>query len=56
MTDKKKLTTNASCPFVDNQNVLTAGARGAQLLQDVWFLSCSSRQSVWVSILCYTRY
>ena len=33
-----KLTTNAGCPVADNQNVLTAGARGPQLLQDVWFL------------------
>jgi catalase len=38
MTDKKRLTTNAGCPVADNQNVLTAGARGPQLLQDVWFL------------------
>lgn len=37
MTDKK-LTTAAGCPVVDNQNVLTAGPRGPQLLQDVWFL------------------
>lgn len=34
----KKLTTAAGCPVVDNQNVLTAGPRGPQLLQDVWFL------------------
>ena len=38
MTDKKKLTTSAGCPVVDNQNVMTAGPRGPQLLQDVWFL------------------
>ena len=38
MSDHKKLTTNAGCPVVDNQNVLTAGPRGPQLLQDVWFL------------------
>ena len=38
MDDKKKLTTNAGCPVVDNQNVLTAGPRGPQLLQDVWYL------------------
>ena len=25
-------------PVVDNQNVLTAGPRRPQLLQDVWFL------------------
>ena len=35
---KKKLTTNAGCPVVDNQNVMTAGRRGPQLLQDVWCL------------------
>ncbi|MDC6166250.1 catalase [Paucibacter sp. XJ19-41] len=34
----KKLTTGAGCPVADNQNVLTAGPRGPQLLQDVWFL------------------
>jgi catalase len=35
---KKKLTTRAGAPVVDNQNVITAGPRGPQLLQDVWFL------------------
>lgn len=35
---KKKLTTTGGCPVVDNQNVMTAGPRGPQLLQDVWFL------------------
>ncbi|PHS31377.1 MAG: catalase [Methylophaga sp.] len=35
---KKKLTTNSGCPVSDNQNVMTAGPRGPQLLQDVWFL------------------
>jgi catalase len=35
---KKKLTTNAGCPVAHNQNVMTAGPRGPQLLQDVWFL------------------
>ncbi|MBK7249583.1 MAG: catalase [Gammaproteobacteria bacterium] len=34
----KKLTTAAGVPVPDNQNVLTAGPRGPQLLQDVWFL------------------
>jgi len=34
----KKLTTNAGCTVVDNQNVMTAGPRGPQLLQHVWFL------------------
>ncbi len=38
MSDKKKLTTNGGCPVVDNQNVMTAGKHGPQLLQDVWFL------------------
>lgn len=32
------LTTAAGAPVADNQNVLTAGKRGPQLLQDVWFL------------------
>ncbi|WP_271272036.1 catalase [Aliamphritea hakodatensis] len=34
----KKLTTATGCPVTDNQNVITAGPRGPQLLQDVWFL------------------
>ena len=34
----KKLTTAFGCPVADNQNVMTAGPRGPQLLQDVWFL------------------
>jgi catalase len=38
MASGKKLTTNAGCPVVDNQNVMTAGARGPMLLQDVWYL------------------
>ncbi|RUO44112.1 catalase [Aliidiomarina taiwanensis] len=38
MTKKKKLTTAAGCPVSHNQNVMTAGPRGPQLLQDVWFL------------------
>lgn len=38
MTDKSKLTMTNGCPVADNQNVLTAGARGPMLLQDVWFL------------------
>ncbi|PKL90637.1 MAG: catalase [Candidatus Goldiibacteriota bacterium HGW-Goldbacteria-1] len=36
--DEKKLTTAAGAPVADNQNVMTAGKRGPQLLQDVWFL------------------
>ncbi len=38
MSEKKKLTTNSGAPVSDNQNVMTAGPRGPQLLQDVWFL------------------
>ena len=38
MKKSKKLTTRSGAPVVDNQNVLTAGPRGPQLLQDVWFL------------------
>jgi catalase len=38
MSTDKKLTTNAGCPVADNQNVMTAGPRGPQLLQDVWYL------------------
>jgi catalase len=36
--EKKKLTTEAGAPVVDNQNAMTAGPRGPMLLQDVWFL------------------
>lgn len=38
MSERPKLTTNAGAPVPDNQNVMTAGPRGPQLLQDVWFL------------------
>jgi catalase len=38
MSKDKKLTTNAGCPVPDNQNVMTAGPRGPQLLQDIWYL------------------
>ena len=38
MSGKKKLTTDAGCPVANNQNTMTAGPRGPQLLQDVWFL------------------
>ena len=31
----KKLTNNVGAPVVDNQNAMTAGARGPMLLQDV---------------------
>ncbi|OPZ25850.1 MAG: Catalase [Lentisphaerae bacterium ADurb.BinA184] len=33
-----RLTTSVGAPVPDNQNVMTAGPRGPQLLQDVWFL------------------
>ena len=38
MSHDKKLTTRAGCPVAHNQNVMTTGPRGPQLLQDVWFL------------------
>ncbi|WP_025916915.1 catalase [Herminiimonas sp. CN] len=38
MKPTKPLTTAAGAPVADNQNSLTAGARGPMLLQDVWFL------------------
>ena len=38
MKNKKKLTTVAGAPVPDNQNSATAGKRGPQLLQDVWYL------------------
>lgn len=38
MSNEKKLTNNVGAPVADNQNVLTAGPRGPQLLQDAWFL------------------
>ncbi|RKE57281.1 catalase [Sphingobacterium detergens] len=36
--EKKKLTNRTGAPVADNTNILTAGARGPALLQDVWFL------------------
>src|SRR5690606_18665464 len=38
MTDKPRLTSVAGAPVAENQNSMTAGARGPMLLQDVWFL------------------
>ena len=38
MKDKKKLTNNVGAPVADNQNIMSAGPRGPQLLQDAWFL------------------
>ena len=34
----QKLTTEFGAPVPDNNNIMTAGKRGPQLLQDVWFL------------------
>ena len=36
--NKKNLTNTFGAPVANNQNVMTAGPRGPQLLQDVWFL------------------
>jgi catalase len=38
MKDAVPLTTQAGVPVVDNQNIMTAGAQGPALLQDIWFL------------------
>ena len=38
MASDTKLTNNAGAPVADNNNVMTAGKRGPQLLQDTWFL------------------
>ena len=38
MSSDTKLTNNAGAPVADNNNVMTAGKRGPQLLQDTWFL------------------
>jgi len=38
MSDKPKLTSISGCPIANNQDSLTAGARGPMLLQDAWFL------------------
>nr|WP_156890511.1 catalase [Sporosarcina ureae] len=37
-SQKRKLTTAAGAPVVDNQNSMSAGPRGPLLLQDVWLL------------------
>ncbi|NUY81968.1 catalase [Flavobacterium sp. MAH-1] len=36
--ENNKLTTATGTPVPDNQNIMTAGARGPALLQDFWFL------------------
>jgi catalase len=35
---ERKLTNAAGAPVADNQNSMTAGARGPVVLQDVWLL------------------
>ena len=37
-SQRRKLTTAAGAPVVDNQNSMSAGSRGPLLLQDVWLL------------------
>ncbi|MBQ2814228.1 MAG: catalase, partial [Akkermansia sp.] len=37
MKQDNKLTTAAGAPVADNNNSLTAGPRGPQLMQDVWY-------------------
>ncbi|HTJ02136.1 MAG TPA: catalase, partial [Methylovirgula sp.] len=41
----EKLTTTAGAPVVDNQNVVTAGARGPVLLQDYQLLEKLAHQN-----------
>ena len=38
MKDKKFLTNEVGAPVEDNTNSLTAGKRGAMLLEDTWYL------------------
>jgi len=38
MKDAKSSQQTPEPPVPDNQNVITAGPRGPQLLQDVWYL------------------
>ncbi len=45
MSDKKTLTTTAGAPVPDNQNSLTAGARGPVLLQDYQLLEKLAHQN-----------
>ena len=54
------LTTEAGAPVVDNQNSMTAGARGPLLAQDLWlnesfaeFISCFSLEKVKNSLTIY---
>ncbi|MEG2843316.1 MAG: catalase, partial [Ruthenibacterium sp.] len=36
--DSKKLTNEVGAPVADNENAMTAGARGPVLMQDVWLM------------------
>ncbi len=45
MTDKKQLTTTAGAPIADNQNSLSAGARGPLLLQDYQLIEKLAHQN-----------
>ncbi len=45
MTDRKTLTTSAGAPVPDNQNSLTAGARGPLLLQDYQLIEKLAHQN-----------
>ncbi len=45
MTDTTKLTTSAGAPVADNQNSLSAGARGPLLLQDYQLLEKLAHQN-----------
>lgn len=38
MSNKRVITTAAGCPVADNQNSMTAGARGPVLMQDVYLM------------------
>lgn len=45
MNDSKKLTTSAGAPVPDNQNALTAGARGPLLMQDYQLIEKLAHQN-----------
>ena len=36
--DKRKLTNEVGAPVPDNENSITAGARGPVMMQDVWLM------------------
>ena len=38
MDDKRKLTNEVGAPVADNENAITAGARGPVVMQDVWLM------------------